>query len=282
MARKKKPEEGSGDPPWLITFTDMMTLMLTFFVLLVSMSVMDERRKLVVIGSIIGTFGLGEQGFDPRSIQDKRRTVEPGPMEDESLSTDDLEPLKNLMYDDMDKDLNFQSNRFVQIVSISDDVLYSPGETELKPAGKRIIDRMLPFLLQVKYPLLLAGHTTIVRDEMVADYKVTMDEEELDPSWRLSMQRVLGVYRYLLERGMAPNMLRVEAFGKYHPMYPETTATGRRANRRVDIVLDKRNSRWIERLEANREAAKARRSRFSFKDFDFSLGNRGEEARPGE
>ena len=203
-------------------------------------------------------------------------------MEDESLTTDDLEPLKNLMYDDMDKDLNFQSNRFVQIVSISDDVLYKPGESALKPEGRRIIDRMLPFLLQVKYPLLLAGHTTIVRDEMVADYKVTMDDVSLDPSWQLSMQRVFGVYRYLLERGMDPASLRVEAFGKYHPTYPETTAAGRRANRRVDIVLDKRNSRWIERLEESRDAAKAKRERFSFKDFDFSLGNRGEEARPRE
>ena len=79
MARKKKFDPGTGDPAWLVTFTDMMTLMLTFFVLLVSMSVMDERRKLVVIGSIIGTFGLGEQGYDPAPSRTSGAPWSPAP-----------------------------------------------------------------------------------------------------------------------------------------------------------------------------------------------------------
>jgi len=64
MARRKEKASGSdgGTPAWLVTFSDMMTLMLTFFVLLVSMAaIMDERRKIVVLGSLVGTFGLAEK-----------------------------------------------------------------------------------------------------------------------------------------------------------------------------------------------------------------------------
>ncbi|MDY7000713.1 MAG: flagellar motor protein MotB, partial [Thermodesulfobacteriota bacterium] len=121
MAKKgKKAPEAKGQPAWLITFTDLMTLLLTFFVLLVSMAVIDERRKLIVLGSIFGTFGMG-QSYDLLSTKDTKRKVEPGPMEMESA--DDLEPLKDLIWEDMEQDLNFASNRFVQVFSVNNDVL---------------------------------------------------------------------------------------------------------------------------------------------------------------
>jgi chemotaxis protein MotB len=170
MARKKKesPPEG-GTPAWLVTFTDMMTLMLTFFVLLVSMSTIDERRKLITLGSIIGTFGTGKS-YDNLSIKDRRRTVEPGPMDLDKV--DDLSPLKDKAWEDAYEDLDFASNKFVQIFSINEDVLFEPGSTLLKPEGKEMLESTLPVLLQIEYPLLLAGHTSTLREEEGERYKV--------------------------------------------------------------------------------------------------------------
>lgn len=243
MAKKEKPKICEEMPPWMITFSDVMTLMLTFFVLLVSMSQIDARRKLVALGSIIGTFGFEKQSYELFSKKDTKRTVEPGPIEE-----DDLEPLKSLKWEDVDKDINFRSNRFVQILSINSSLLFAPDGVTLSQEGRDLLDRFMPILAQVRYPLLLAGHTAELRDELGINYQPGDDQENPDLSWKISMGRVLAVYQFLVDRGMQPDRLRMEAFGKYMPYYPQNTAESRARNRRVDIVLDKRSAGMSEQL----------------------------------
>lgn len=238
MAREKKAKTGGGGlPPWLITFSDIMTLLLTFFVLLNSMAVLDERRKLVVLGSIIGTFGEGTRSYDVLSTRDTRRVIEPGPMED----VGDLEPLKLVLWEDISQDLNFAESRFVQIFSIGADVLFASGTTALTPAGLDILARVAPVLAGAEHPILVAGHTSTLRDELGERFSAEEADRTLDPSWSISLGRSLAVYRQLLALGVPAEKLRMEAFGRFRPRHDNATASGRRMNRRVDIVLDKRN-----------------------------------------
>lgn len=268
MARKKKFPEPEGIPPWLITFTDMMTLMLTFFVLLVSMSTIDERRRLIVLGSIIGTFGIGEAGFDPRTATDTRATVEPGAMED----VEDLEVLKQLLWEDLQNDLDFQSNKFLQILSINDQVLFEPGEVELTPRGQLLLDRILPVLLEIEHPLLLGGHTSTPRAEDMEREYVYLDQDPVsDPTWKLSLYRVMAIYRYLVDRGMSPDMLKMEAFGRFHPRFSDQTPEGRERNRRVDIVLDTRNSNWFRILEQNQRSRMTEDGEYNYNGYRFQV-----------
>jgi len=245
MAKKEKKHICEEMPPWMITFSDVMTLMLTFFVLLVSMSQIDARRKLVALGSIIGTFGWQDASYEVFSRKDTRRTVEPGP-----IDSGDLEPLKALKWEDVNEDINFRSSRFVQILSINSSLLFAPDGVTLSDAGRALLDEYLPVLAQVQYPLLLAGHTSNLRDELGLNYQPGDDEANPDLSWKLSLARALAVYQYLVANGMRPDMLRVEAFGKFMPYYPEATAESRARNRRVDIVLDKRSLDTGERVRA--------------------------------
>ncbi|MFV0421010.1 OmpA/MotB family protein [Oleidesulfovibrio sp.] len=271
MARKKKKKGGGGGgaPTWLITFSDMMTLMLTFFVLLVSMSVLDERRKLVVLASVTGAFGTATGSFNPMAVDGPSRIVEPGPMEMDSVN--DLQPLKDLIWEDQNRDLNFQENSMVQILSINDAVLFSPGSFILTPSGVKLLDRILPWLLKVDHPLLLAGHTASQRAEAGQEYKVSFNEKEPAPTWRLSFMRVMAIYRYLTGRGLPEKNLKVEAFAHFRPRYDNKTPDGRRRNSRVDIVLDKRNREWIRKMQEQEQARYRERGLFEYKDFRFSL-----------
>ncbi len=275
MARTRRKKAAGGSSTWLVTFTDMMTLMLTFFVLLVSMSVIDERRKLVVLGSIFGTFGIGEEGFDPRSRFDQRQNVEPGPLE----NLENLERIKDLVWDDLVEDVEFQENKYVQILSINADVLFTPGSTELSPRGRQVVDRMLPALLAMEHPLLLAGHTSVRREEF-DDYDIRFDDDVLDFSWKLSFHRVMRLYTHLLRRGVSPEKLFVEAFGRFRPRESNETPAGRKANRRVDIVLDKRNASWIAMLERNPMEERRQDETFVYEDFEFQLTPPRREAAP--
>ncbi len=59
----------------------------------------------------------------------------------------------------------------------------------------------------------------------------------------------MSVYRFLLDRGVPSDRLRMEAFGRFRPRYGDQNAADRRRNRRVDIVLDKRNGEWLKKIE---------------------------------
>lgn len=267
MARKKKGGGGGeGQPAWLITFSDLMTLLLTFFVLLVSMAVIDERHKLVVLGSVSTAFGIGAAQFNPISLDSKNTKVEPGAMD-----TTDLSALKNMLWEDMSHDLNFQENRYVQILSVNADLLFAPGQTTLSDKGREFLNRIIPTLLRVKYPVLIAGHTANRRDEEGRKYEVEFDKTKLDSTWALSLARSQAVYAYLIQSGIPSSRLTQEAFGQYHPRFSDKDSAGRSLNRRVDIVLDRRNAPEILDIERSKEPPPNPKSRYLFRDFQFDL-----------
>lgn len=270
---KKKSKACAEMPAWLITFSDMMTLMLTFFVLLVSMATIDERRQLIVLGSIIGTFGHNQLTVDPLAAGKNRSAKEPGPMTD----VDDLEPLKDLLWEDAENDLRFQSNRFVQILSISADVLFEPDSTTLSARGRDLLQRISPVLAEVDYPVLLAGHTSTLRDELGLDYTVGDEDVQPDISWMLSMNRALSVYRFLLDEGVDPDSMRVEAYGRFHPRYNENTPEGRSQNRSVDIVLDKRSTDMRRELQRLLPEGQTEDGRLNIDGFEFDVDKSGNE-----
>lgn len=267
MSRRKKAAEGRKDPAWLLTFSDLMTLLLTFFVLLLSMAVIDERAKRIVLGSVSQAFGISEQITSPLARKAENKNYEPGPMENKD---DDLAPLRDMIIDDASKDLDFRENKYVQIFSINDEVLFSPGTTALKPEGMQMLDRILPYLQEMRYPLLVAGHTAARRDETIEAYGVDPDDKGMDGTWPLSFNRALAVYRHLMSRGIPPANLSLEAFGQYHARATNNTPEGRRKNRRVDLVLDKRNREWIDKVEALRQKAPEQTDHY-YKGFRFDI-----------
>ena len=279
MKRKKKEKQIRGAPAWLITFSDLMTLLLTFFVLLLSMSVIDERSKLVVLGSVTQSFSVGDQVFNPKNAKNDPNMREPGAMD---LPENDLAPMRDMLFEDVDKDLDFQENKYVQIFSINDEVLFKPGSTELAPLGIEMLDRILPYLQRIDYPLLVAGHTGPRRDEEINAHKVVLKSDYVDATWLLSFRRALSVYRHLIDRSIPPGRLSLEAFGQFHPRYSNNTPEGRQKNRRVDLVLDKRNAEWIGKVEALQKADPATSEHY-YKGFKFDLtmpGTAAPEGRP--
>lgn len=134
----------------------------------------------------------------------------------------------------------------------------------------------------MEYPLLVAGHTAVRRDEENApeEYTVMEQRDKVDSTWSLSFHRAMAVYRHLTERGISPERLSLEAFGQYHPRYTNNTPEGRQKNRRVDLVLDKRNVEWIKKVEALRKEPRDQNSETYFKGFRFDLTLPGQK--PGE
>ncbi len=276
MARRKKKKEEEGDgAAWLVTFTDMMTLLLTFFVLLLSMASLKDTRKVQLAwSSISGSFGVGTKGMDVLRLAEGKTSHDPGPI----TESEDLKPLKKLLWDNKLKDVDLLTSRFKQIVIMGGGVLFRPGDSELTAAGKNTLDRVIPVLKKADYPLLLTGHTSTKRGEY-GKKQGPMRAGKGKSLWRLSLQRVVNVYDYFLNHDIKAKRLRLEAFAGDRPRYPSSTAKGRRKNRRVEIVLDKRHSDWQAQLSAkSRVRRQIDNDEFIYKNFQFDL----DENRTGE
>lgn len=268
--RSKKNAPQGGTPAWLITFSDMMTLLLTFFVLLLSMaSLMDERKKHLALGSITQTFGMGAQTMSILGQKLSETLLEPGPLSEEDAPN--LAQLKPLLFEENRKDIEFISNAFVQILSVHATVLFDDNQSRLSREGRAFLTRALPFFQDLTYPLLLAGHASPLADG--GDPESAEGGRAVDHSWSLSLQRALAVYTFLLDQGMDPQKLRLEAFGQYHPRFSPQTRSGRKRNRRVDFIVDKRNyvNHNPNKLTEINPELKLRDRTFKYRDFTFSL-----------
>lgn len=266
--REKRQEPDSGLPSWMITFSDMVTLMMTFFIVLVSMASMtDVYKRKVALGSVSGTFGTGAPSLDDLTTSDTRTRVDPGPIN----VFHDLSPVKERLQEDPDKDLRFESNRFIQRLSMDAAALFAPGTADLTEHGRTLLARVLPVVAASAYPLGLSGHTAEGMDELGPDY-LPKPWVKVDFSWELSLARVVAVYRYFLEAGIAPDKLRLEAYGRFRPRVGGDSREGRQANRRVELTLDRRIGSWSAELAAQKalEEEKARvKDSFSVDDFLF-------------
>jgi len=269
MPRRKRnnPETSQGLPAWMITFSDLVTLLMTFFIVLVSMASMNDiyKRK-VALGSVSGTFGTGAPSLDDLTIKDSQNRVDPGPIN----LFKDLSPLRERLWEEPDQDLRFESNRFMQRLSMDAEALFAPGSADLTDKGRELLERVRPVVAESTYPLGLTGHAAEGFEEFGPDF-LPRPEVMVDFSWNLSLARVVAVYRYFVATGVDPQKLRVEAFGRFRPRVGTEVRDGRQSNRRVEITLDRRIGSWSHEVAAEevRRAAGERESGDSFRVKDF-------------
>ncbi|MDR2604107.1 MAG: OmpA family protein [Desulfovibrio sp.] len=280
----------SRSSSWLVIYADVVTLLFTFFVLLISLSVIDARSRSAALGSVSATFGkAGAEAGGPAL-----------PSEAVAENASDTASLYALIAGDTGNELDFQENSSVQIFSVSADALFLPDDPvheigtgvaspaefplersltkpgyDLSPRGRELLNAVFPHLLRAGYPVLVAGHSTSRRDEEGETYIADPDNKSADLTWLLSFRRALAVYRRLTELGMPRERLGMAAYGSSRPRFSENSPEGRRKNRRVELVLDGRDKDYLNRLETLQEKDEIKRELY-YRGFRFDLGMPGD------
>lgn len=225
MAKKKCPECPKGSPKWMVTFSDMTTLLLTFFVLLLSMANFDKVKMEQTFGILAGSMGilqqksitpLSEQNIVARkSISEAAARTEEQVVENQLKSMLQAQNMENMMsVVKTDKGLS---------VRILDSALFDVGRSELKKEAKPILDSILNIVKDSPYYINVEGHT----DDTGSD----------EFNWRLSTDRALSVVKYFVDSDFNPVKLSASGYGKHHPIIPNFTEKNRRMNRRVEINM---------------------------------------------
>ncbi len=231
MARKEKEEQTSGGgSSWLTTYTDLCTLLLTFFVLLLTMSVIDPERKKEALNSLVGAFGFLPGGRSPIGAiksQDIREASEPM-VKSSPLSYDFLKELTIRNNLDPHAEIIKEEDRIV--IRINNKLLFKEGEHQLSPEGEKFIALLGLHLKDNFQEVEVRGHTDA--------YEMVNHPNWMELSWKISAERALVVYKKLIEVGVHPRRISAHGMSYFHPVVDSIKHSHlREQNRRVEIII---------------------------------------------
>ena len=239
--RKKKGGGGGGGDGWLVTFSDLMTLLLTFFVLLLSMSSMDKPLLTRITATSDDPSPLDHAGRgkvpdeirlllqiveDPTTVLDKQDRIK------DLLFPNDILP-PELSPGKLDENLRILAHPEGVVIVLSEGVLFPQGEYTLTPVGLQLISALVPLLHYSTADVNIAGHTD------TTELPRGMDNYEL------SGRRATSVLEYFLQQRFPARRFSISGYGPDKPLYPNDTETHRAQNRRVEILI--KTAQWLGR-----------------------------------
>jgi len=223
----KKQETVKGAPKWMVTFGDLMSLLLCFFVLLLSFSTMDPAMFKEVSGSLKDAFGVQHQEL----MYDMPKGVDIVSREFNPIFTVDvvLKKIKSALKLELIKgEVEIEALADRVILRMNDDLTFDPGSATLRPEASPLIDRLRDVVEGVPGEVLIAGHTddTPVRGPQFIS------------NWGLSAARAASVADYLLGPGtVSPRRIVAAGYGASRPRVPNDIPQNRKKNRRVEFIF---------------------------------------------
>ena len=230
-AREGKESSGPrGAPAWMVTYGDMMTLLLTFFVLIVSFSSVQDAEFKKAMGSLRGALGiLGKYDY----IVSLGKIVVPEAtyafMSKHPLqTTGDISKRLNFISDYEDVEL-YVDNRGINIV-LPAKVLFEAGDDTIKEEAYPLLKKIGAFLYDVKEnTLIIEGHTD----------NIPINTIRFPSNWHLSAARAISVARFLHEQcAIANDRMTVAGLAEYRPLVPNNSIENREKNRRVTVLVE--------------------------------------------
>lgn len=244
--KKKEDEPKKGAPAYMNTYGDMMTLLLTFFVLLFSMSTIDAAKFKAVIASFEGSVGILDgadtinenanilgNGVSQFPGSSNRTSLEQAAKVDAALDKLQKELQEYTSKAKIDDELVVEKNGDEVIIRFSETLLFESGKAEIKAGAIQTLDALSSKLNECiadGYTLRFEGHTD----------NIPIHTAQFPSNFELSGARAAAVARfYIEERDFDPTKLSIEGMSEYHPIADNSTEEGRSKNRRVEIKIGK-------------------------------------------
>ncbi|MFK7160812.1 flagellar motor protein MotB [Marinospirillum sp. MEB164] len=243
--KKKKEIKGTPIAPWMVTFADMMTLLLVFFVLILSFSTMEQERFRAISMALQNSFGF--QMMNPLNlipVDNPPRTenvvapIRPEPPTTENTGTENqLDALGNRLQtnftDEIERGLIIvEHDEDHIIIRFPDDAAFGPASDWLEPQMVPIIQRVGDLISEFDMYVIVGGHTD----------NIPIHNQRYRSNWELSAARAVSVAHELTWMSdLNEEYLYVVGNGDARPIASNATPEERARNRRVDILLMERD-----------------------------------------
>lgn len=259
--------EEHADERWLLTYSDMITLLMALFIVLWSMSTVNTSKFEELKKSLQNAFSGQVLAGSPSILVGESAIIDDGSPRNESSSAAESDPAgRGGLFPELEQQLrNEQRTRETEslrraqeaiqtyavthgiadivqssiderglvIRLLTDRVLFDSGRAVLKPEASPLLDHVAT-IVEKK-----AIATNAIRVEGNTD-SVPIATAQFPSNWELSAARAAAVLQHLRRRGVADARLSLAGYADRHPIAPNETAAGRARNRRVEIVVLRR------------------------------------------
>jgi chemotaxis protein MotB len=242
---------GGGSERWLVTYADMLTLLLALFIILYSISKADVQRFKKFQEGMLQAFHVDVlQGRDVPALdssgaivaQDASTTVAPVPVPtelpgppsaDDAVVTRLQSALSGLVPPDSRGGIVVGKSSEGVVISLYGVLLFDSGKADLRPEAQKVLDVVAANLRPLPYDIRVEGHTDSIQP----------DPGPYPSNWELSTERALAVTQFLIDRArIDPRRLSATGYAEFRPVASNATREGRLRNRRIDLVLVRRDS----------------------------------------
>lgn len=233
MRRKKKAEEPENLERWLITYADLITLLLAFFIMMYTFSKHDSQRYREVTGHLktifTGGSGVAVEGSTTGNVPFDVSLKAQGSAEEVKQKLE-KEISKLSGNDALEKNISVITDERGIVIRVLDEAFFDLGKADLKQGARRTLNTIAPVIAAVENPLRVEGHTD----------DIPIATTEFRSNWELSVRRATEVVRYLIEKhDLSPRRISAVGYAEYHPVAPNDTDENRSRNRRIEIIVSK-------------------------------------------
>jgi chemotaxis protein MotB len=233
--QKKQKKCKEGAPDWLLTYGDMTTLLLTFFIMMFTTAEVDGSELRMILAAFQGLGAMrGGNTLEVGKLAELGNSVMSLPSQQKGTSLDNArkEAIALFQPDLKTRKVRIKEDERGLIISLAADSFFRPASAEIDIDETRGTLRKIAGLLQSEgmeeRKFRIEGHTDSVPTNPDGDYPT---------NWELSAARAINVLKYLDEFGVDDQQFQVAGFAETVPLAANDTPEGRAYNRRVDIVI---------------------------------------------
>jgi chemotaxis protein MotB len=240
MARRRNHEEHENHERWLVSYADFITLLFAFFVVMYSISSINEGKYKVLSESLVGVFSEPERAIKPIPIGDEKpRTTEPdrSMIEDSPNSSPDEDPLQQIAgsmreaFGDLiaAEQLAVRGNELWIEIELNSSLLFPSGDAVPNEMAFTLIEKVAKILAPYENPVHVEGFTD----------NLPISTAQFPSNWELSAARAASIVRMLAMDGVNPGRMAAVGYGEFQPVADNATEEGRARNRRVVLVVSR-------------------------------------------
>ena len=254
--RKNKNDDDSGANIGMVMTVSLFLILLTFFILLNSIAVVDDNKTRLAIGSLIGAFGGLPGGLSPME-SGKSALPSTAPIIEEELTLEQIMSYVKRDLKELEGDIKLETIGGQKRIIINEEGLFMGNGFKIKPSAQPLLDKLGKVISKGSFPVEIAGYTD----------NAIHPEKGYKSDWEISATMALKVLKYFVSQcGVLPNRITAYGSGSNHPVTSNESIQSRAQNRRVEIDLKYNAPAYIKRIFKKNPAGF-----FTYKKFDFKI-----------